>query len=132
MNKKQLNKFFISSANVFVNMLLPDLLNNFNIDISSEQEQPSIIKFSRRKLKRGVNKLYLTKQKVVKLIPLKKGLKPSGIIRPFPAAAIEWHNSSYSYNSNYNKLLTIADNKFLAIVKSYLVLKKKEYKEEKF
>lgn len=56
---------------------------------------------------------------------------PSGYVRHFPSGSLEWHNSVYSYNSNYNKLLSVADKNLLKIVKAYLSLRYKRRQKNK-
>ena len=58
----------------------------------------------------------------IKIIPLKPLINDTGLTKHFPAAAQEWVDSVYSYNANYNKSLTSADNNLMNIVKSYLYL----------
>ncbi len=43
----------------------------------------------------------------------------SGKSRHYTPAAQEWYNSIYSYNSNYNKTLPVADTNLMRLLKSY-------------
>nr|AGN49003.1 ribosomal protein S3 [Botrytis cinerea B05.10] len=63
--------------------------------------------------------IFKKKQKDVKVIPLKVKTNDTGQIRHFTPAAQEWRNSIYAYNKNYIKLLPVADNNFMSLVKSY-------------
>jgi Mitochondrial ribosomal protein (VAR1) len=54
----------------------------------------------------------------------------SGKIRHFTPAAQEWHNSVYSYNTNYTKLLPTADKNLMVLLNSYFNLFLK-YKNKK-
>lgn len=55
-----------------------------------------------------------------------------GLKKRKPTQTHEWHNSVYSYNTNYNKLLPIADSSLIKLVKKYFtagltrVMKKKK------
>jgi len=57
-----------------------------------------------------------------KSIPLNKTKNTLGPIRYFPPACQEWLNSIYTYNSIYNKNITIADKNLSALIKSYFNL----------
>ena len=57
-------------------------------------------------------------KKDVKVIPLKLKTDTSQT-RHFTPAAQEWINSIYAYNQNYTKLLPVADNNLMSLVKSY-------------
>jgi hypothetical protein len=52
--------------------------------------------------------------------PLNYIYSDTGKTRHFTPAVQEWSNSVYSYNNNYNKSLTVADEKMMSLFKSYL------------
>lgn len=54
-----------------------------------------------------------------------------GLVKHSPPASQEWINSVYSYNSNYNKLLTRADKSLMTLVKSYVNMTFKRLQREK-
>lgn len=62
---------------------------------------------------------------IIKSIPFNLMPYASGYVRHFPPASLEWNNSVYSYNNNYNKLLTYADINLIKAVKSYFGLRYK-------
>jgi len=66
-----------------------------------------------------------------KTIPLNLETDLSGYVKYYPAASQEWSNSVYSYNSNYNKLLNIANENIIHLIKSYLNLRSKKNKKKK-
>lgn len=57
-----------------------------------------------------------------KSIPLNNTKNTLGPIRYFPPACQEWLNSIYTYNSIYNKNITIANKNLSALIKSYFNL----------
>jgi len=75
--------------------------------------------------------IFKKKQKDIKVIPLKVKTSDTGHIRHFTPAAQEWRNSIYAYNKNYVKLLPVADNNFMSLVKSYFNFYFKNKKSEK-
>nr|YP_010121888.1 ribosomal protein S3 [Monilinia fructicola]QRF72264.1 ribosomal protein S3 [Monilinia fructicola]QYB19452.1 ribosomal protein S3 [Monilinia fructicola]QYB19514.1 ribosomal protein S3 [Monilinia fructicola]QYB19576.1 ribosomal protein S3 [Monilinia fructicola]QYB19636.1 ribosomal protein S3 [Monilinia fructicola] len=75
--------------------------------------------------------IFKKNQKDVKVIPLKVKTSDTGQMRHFTPAAQEWKNSIYAYNKNYIKLLPVADNNFMSLVKSYFNFYFKNKKSKK-
>jgi Mitochondrial ribosomal protein (VAR1) len=64
--------------------------------------------------------IFTKKQKKdLKVIPLKVKTRDGVQTKHFTPAAQEWINSIYAYNKNYTKLLPVADNNLMSLVKSY-------------
>nr|YP_010317415.1 ribosomal protein S3 [Ciborinia camelliae]UNB14740.1 ribosomal protein S3 [Ciborinia camelliae] len=98
---------------------LKDLFNPYpnSVDMGQKQDAKPLI--------------FKKKQKDVKVIPLKVKTSDTGRIRHFTPAAQEWRNSIYAYNKNYLKLLPVADNNFMSLVKSYFNFYFKNKKSKK-
>ena len=88
--------------------------NKVNSSLHQYQSEKFLAKIFIKKAKRDI-----------KVISFERSGELLGLLRHFPPAAQEWVNSVYSYNSNYNKLLTIADNNLISLVKSYVNMRYK-------
>ena len=98
-------------------------------DIDDYKLNSSLNEYQTKPLK---PKIFLKKAKVsTRIIPFDKPGELHGLIRHFPPAAQEWVNSIYSYNSNYNKLLTIADKNLMTLVNSFVNIKYKRTQKKK-
>jgi len=76
--------------------------------------------------------IFFKKVKVsTKTIPFERPGELHGLIKHFPPAGQEWVNSVYSYNSNYNKFLTIADKNMMTLVNSFVNMKYKKIQKKK-
>lgn len=95
--------------------------NNLTVSLSKDKSNESI-----------KPKIFLKKANLeTKLIPYNSLGELHGLVRHFAPAAQEWRNSIYSYNKNYNKTLTTADNTLITLLKSYLNLKFKRTQKRK-
>lgn len=90
---------------------------NFNENLLIESVKPKIF-----------NKKSNTNNKI---IAYKNIGELHGLVKQSPPASLEWTNSVYSYNSNYNKLLTTADKSLITLVKSYVNMKFKRLQKQK-
>lgn len=66
----------------------------------------------------------------LKTIPLNVKKTDLGNTRHFPSAAQEWNNSIYAYNTNYSKVLPIADKNLIKVLESYLNFQFKKTKKK--
>jgi hypothetical protein len=66
------------------------------------------------------SKLFSKKVKNIKNKPLNLIISDTGMTKHFTPASQEWLNSIYTYNNNYLKSLSIADNNIINLIKVYL------------
>lgn len=103
-------------------MYLEKSNNNLNF-LASHQKKLTTIELKNPKV-------FLKKSKKdIKLIPLKNLNSQQGLTKHIPPQSTEWVNSVYSYNTNYNKFLTIADKYMMKLIRSYVNFKFRKLKK---
>jgi hypothetical protein len=78
-----------------------------------------INEFSQSNLDLNLPILFNIKSKIITTKPLTYIKSDTGKTRHFTPAAQEWHNSIYTYDSNYIKTLPSADKNLTNLLKSY-------------